>query len=680
MNKENAKKRIEELTEKLREHNYKYYVLSAPEISDYEFDVMLKELEQLEETYPEFKYPDSPTQRVGGEPTKEFKTVTHKYPMLSLGNSYSEEEIKEFDARVRKLVNGEVEYTCEHKYDGVAIGLTYINGRLTAAVTRGDGVQGDDVTNNVKTIKSIPLRLRGDYPEELEVRGEIFMSITGFRELNREREEIGETAFANPRNSASGTLKMQDPTEVAKRPLDCFIYATPTELKNVSTHYESLKYLRTLGLKASTNVAICKTMDEIFEYIRDWDKGRKELDYEIDGVVIKVNSLEQQKLLGATAKSPRWAIAYKFKAERAETTLLSIDYQVGRTGAVTPVANLEPVQLAGTTVKRASLHNEDIIRKLDIRIGDKVYVEKGGEIIPKIIGVNISERKPALQPVLFIKECPECGTPLIRKEGEAAHYCPNEDSCPPQIKGKLEHFISRKAMNIDSLGEGKIEMLFENGLVRNIADLYDLTYEQLFGLEKVIVDNGKEKKLSFQEKTAKKIIEGIEKSKNIPYQKVLFALGIRYVGETVAKKLAAHFKDIDQLATASSEELIEVDEIGEKIAESVIRWFQKPEHREIIERLRTAGVQLSTQGEDKPENNLLSGKSFVVSGVFNRHSREDIKALIEKYGGKNASSISSKTDYVLAGENMGPAKKQKAESLGIPIISEEDFEEMIASK
>ncbi len=680
MNKENAKKRIEELTEKLREHNYKYYVLSAPEISDYEFDVMLKELEQLEETYPEFKYPDSPTQRVGGEPTKEFKTVTHKYPMLSLGNSYSEEEIKEFDARVRKLVNGEVEYTCEHKYDGVAIGLTYINGRLTAAVTRGDGVQGDDVTNNVKTIKSIPLRLRGDYPEELEVRGEIFMSITGFRELNREREEIGETAFANPRNSASGTLKMQDPAEVAKRPLDCFIYATPTELKNVSTHYESLKYLRTLGLKASTNVAICKTMDEIFEYIRDWDKGRKELDYEIDGVVIKVNSLEQQKLLGATAKSPRWAIAYKFKAERAETTLLSIDYQVGRTGAVTPVANLEPVQLAGTTVKRASLHNEDIIRKLDIRIGDKVYVEKGGEIIPKIIGVNISERKPALQPVLFIKECPECGTPLIRKEGEAAHYCPNEDSCPPQIKGKLEHFISRKAMNIDSLGEGKIEMLFENGLVRNIADLYDLTYEQLFGLEKVIVDNGKEKKLSFQEKTAKKIIEGIEKSKNIPYQKVLFALGIRYVGETVAKKLAAHFKDIDQLATASSEELIEVDEIGEKIAESVIRWFQKPEHREIIERLRTAGVQLSTQGEDKPENNLLSGKSFVVSGVFNRHSREDIKALIEKYGGKNASSISSKTDYVLAGENMGPAKKQKAESLDIPIISEEDFEEMIASK
>jgi len=680
MNKENAKKRIEELTEKLREHNYKYYVLSAPEISDYEFDVMLKELEQLEETYPEFKYPDSPTQRVGGEPTKEFKTVTHKYPMLSLGNSYSEEEIKEFDARVRKLVNGEVEYTCEHKYDGVAIGLTYINGRLTAAVTRGDGVQGDDVTNNVKTIKSIPLRLRGDYPEELEVRGEIFMSITGFRELNREREEIGETAFANPRNSASGTLKMQDPAEVAKRPLDCFIYATPTELKNVSTHYESLKYLRTLGLKASTNVAICKTMDEIFEYIRDWDKGRKELDYEIDGVVIKVNSLEQQKLLGATAKSPRWAIAYKFKAERAETTLLSIDYQVGRTGAVTPVANLEPVQLAGTTVKRASLHNEDIIRKLDIRIGDKVYVEKGGEIIPKIIGVNISERKPALQPVLFIKECPECGTPLIRKEGEAAHYCPNEDSCPPQIKGKLEHFISRKAMNIDSLGEGKIEMLFENGLVRNIADLYDLTYEQLFGLEKVIVDNGKEKKLSFQEKTAKKIIEGIEKSKNIPYQKVLFALGIRYVGETVAKKLAAHFKDIDQLATASSEELIEVDEIGEKIAESVIRWFQKPEHREIIERLRAAGVQLSTQGEDKPENNLLSGKSFVVSGVFNRHSREDIKALIEKYGGKNASSISSKTDYVLAGENMGPAKKQKAESLDIPIISEEDFEEMIASK
>ncbi len=680
MNKEEAKKRIRELTNTIREHNYKYYVLSAPVISDYDFDILLKELEKLEEAYPEFRYPDSPTQRIGGEPTKEFKTVTHKYPMLSLSNSYSEEEIREFDARVRKLVKGDVEYTCEHKYDGVAIGLTYINGMLTTAVTRGDGVQGDDVTNNVKTIKSIPLRLRGNYPEELEVRGEIFMSITGFRELNREREEIGEAPFANPRNSASGTLKMQDPAEVAKRPLDCFIYYTPTELRDIKTHYENLKYLRSLGLKTSTNVAICKTLDDIFEYIHDWDRGREQLDYEIDGVVIKVNSLEQQKLLGATAKSPRWAIAYKFKAERAETTLLSIDYQVGRTGAVTPVANLEPVQLAGTTVKRASLHNEDIIRKLDVRIGDKVYVEKGGEIIPKIVGVNTAKRPAGARPVEFIKNCPECGTPLVRKEGEAAHYCPNEDNCPPQIKGKLEHFISRKAMNIDSLGEGKIELLFERGLVKNIADLYDLTYKQLYGLEKVITDNGKEKKISFQEKTAKKIIEGIEKSKNTPYAKVLFALGIRYVGETVARKLAAQFKNIDQLANATFEELIEVDEIGEIIAESVIRWFQKPEHRQIIKRLKTAGVQLSARKEEMPVSNLLDGKSFVVSGIFNRHSRDEIKMLIEKYGGKNVSSISSRTDYVLAGENMGPSKKQKAEKLGIPIINEDEFEKMIASE
>jgi len=678
MNKEEARKRIKELTEKLREHNYKYYVLSAPEISDYEFDMMLKELEELEEAFPEFRFPDSPTQRVGGEPVKEFRTVTHKYPMLSLGNSYSEEEIREFDSRVKKTVGPDVEYTCEHKYDGVAIGLTYINGILTTAVTRGDGVQGDDVTNNVKTIKSIPLHLRGDYPPELEVRGEIFMTITGFQELNREREEIGETPFANPRNSASGTLKMQDPAEVAKRPLDCFIYYTPTELEGIKTHYESLKYLKKIGLKTSGNIAVCKTLDEVFEYIKDWDKGRKELDYDIDGVVIKVNSLEQQKILGNTAKSPRWAIAYKFKAERAETTLLSIDYQVGRTGAITPVANLEPVRLAGTTVKRASLHNEDVIKNLDVRVGDKVYVEKGGEIIPKIVGVNKAARKPGLPPFEFIKICPECGTSLVRKEGEAAHYCPNEDFCPPQIKGKLEHFISRKAMNIDSLGEGKIEILYDHGLVKNIADLYDLTYDQLFGLEKVIRDeSGKEKKISFQEKTAQKILAGIENSKNTPFHKVLFALGIRYVGETVAKKLAAHFRNIDALASASFEELVEVDEIGEKIAESVINWFRKPEHREIIQRLKAAGVQLEVEESEPETENILNGRAFVVSGVFSRHSREEIKALIEKYGGKNVSSISSKTDYVLAGENMGPAKKQKAEKLGVPIISEDEFEKMI---
>lgn len=679
MNKEDARKRIDELTSILREHNYKYYVLSAPVVSDFEFDILLKELEELEASFPELKLPDSPTQRVGGEPTKEFKTITHKYPMLSLGNSYSEKEIREFDTRIRKLIEGEIEYSCEHKYDGVAIGLTYIDGLLSTAVTRGDGTQGDDVTNNVKTIKSIPLRLRGDYPAELEVRGEIFMSIEGFKRLNKEREENGEGTFANPRNSASGTLKMQDPSVVAKRPLDCFIYNSPNNLNHISTHYNSLKYLRSLGLKTSSNIAVCKTIEEIFEYINDWSEGREHLDYEIDGVVIKVNNLQQQKDLGHTAKSPRWAIAYKFKAERAETKLISIDYQVGRTGAVTPVANLEPVLLAGTTVKRASLHNADIIKKLDVRIHDQVYVEKGGEIIPKIVGVNMDARNTDAEPVTFIKNCPECGTELIRKEGEAAYYCLNEDHCPPQIKGKLEHFISRKAMNIDSLGEGKIEMLFDHHLVNNIADLYDLTFDQLYGLEKIIVDEGKEKKISFQKKSADKIIEGIKKSKDIPFNKVLFALGIRHVGETVAKKLATHFNNIDQLASAKHEELIEVDEIGGKIAESMIQWFEKLEHKEIIESLRKAGVQMALKAASLQANsNKLEGKSFVVSGVFTRYSREELKSLIEQNGGKNVSAISSKTDYVLAGDKMGPTKKKKAEKLDVPIITEDEFQKMIS--
>ncbi len=679
MNKEEAKKRIDELSSILREHNYKYYVLSAPDISDFEFDILLKELESLEAAFPDFKLPDSPTQRVGGEPTKEFKTITHKYPMLSLSNSYSETEIKEFDARIRKIIDGEIEYTCEPKYDGVAIGITYINGLLTTAVTRGDGTQGDDVTNNVKTIKSIPLRLRGDYPAELEVRGEIFMSIEGFRWLNEEREKNGESLFANPRNSASGTLKMQDPAIVAKRPLDCFIYNSPNELDHISTHYETLKYMRSLGLKTSSQVAVCKNVEEIFEYISDWNEGRVHLDYNIDGVVIKVNNLQQQKELGYTAKSPRWAIAYKFKAERAETILLSIDYQVGRTGAVTPVANLDPVLLAGTTVKRASLHNADIIQKLDVRIRDQVYVEKGGEIIPKIVGVNLDARDAGATPVTFISNCPECGTELVRNEGEAAYYCPNEDHCPPQIKGKLEHFISRKAMNIDSLGEGKIEMLFNHHLVNNIADLYDLSYDDLYGLEKVIIDQDKEKIISFQKKSADNIIAGIEKSKEVPFNKVLFALGIRHVGETVAKKLALHFNNIDRLAAATHEELIEIDEIGGKIAESVINWFEKQAHKEIIERLRKAGVQLANVASNlQARSYKLEGKSFVVSGVFSNFSREELKLLIEQNGGKNVGSISSKTDYVLAGDNMGPAKKQKAEKLVIPIISEEDFQKMIS--
>ena len=679
MTESEAKKRIEQLTKELNEHNYNYYVLARPTISDYEFDQMMKELEQLEKEYPQYVLPDTPTQRVGGEPTKEFKTVVHRYPFLSLANTYSEQEVRDFDQRVRKTVGNDVEYVCELKYDGVAIGLTYTNGYLTQAVTRGDGNRGDDVTNNVKTIRTIPLRLRNGYPPELEIRGEIYFPIKAFEKLNAEREEIGEPPFANPRNSASGTLKMQDPAEVARRPLDCFMYYIPSEQNLTKTHYESLKLAEKLGFKVSKNIAVCKTIDEIFEFINDWDKGRHHLEYEIDGIVIKVNSIEQQQALGYTAKNPRWAIAYKFKAEQAETILESISYQVGRTGAITPVANLKPVQLAGTTVKRASLHNADIIAQLDVRVGDHVYVEKGGEIIPKIVGVNLAKRKPGTPPTRFIEYCPECGTKLIRKEGEAAHYCPNEDHCPPQIKGKLEHFISRKAMNIDSLGEGKIEVLYDNKLVSNPADLYDLSYEDLYGLEKVIPaeEGKKEKKISFRKKTVENILKGIEQSLNVPFPRVLYAIGIRYVGETVAKKLALHFKSMDALMKASFDELTGVEEIGEKIAESVIEYFAKPEHIEMINRLKEKGIQMEIREEEKPKADVLEGKKFVVSGVFDNYSRDEIKRLIEIYGGKNVSSISSKTDYVLAGHNMGPQKKQKAEELGIPIISEEDFEKMI---
>ena len=679
LSEEQAKKRIDTLCAELQEHNYRYYVLAQPVISDYEYDQKLKELEKLEAAFPQFVRPDSPTRRVGGEPTKEFPTVKHKYPMLSLSNSYSLEEIKAFDVRVRKAVGHEVEYVCELKYDGLAISLTYENGILTQAVTRGDGIQGDDVTQNVKTIRSIPLHLRGNYPSELEIRGEIIMPREEFERLNREREEIGDNPFANPRNAAAGSLKMQDPKEVAKRKLDCFLYYIPHDLEGVTTHYQALRKAKEMGLKVSDNMAICRNMGQIMEYINDWDKGRRHLPYDIDGIVIKVNDLALQKQLGYTAKNPRWAIAYKFKAEQVETILESIDYQVGRTGAITPVANLHPVQLAGTTVKRASLHNADIIAQLDVRIGDTVYVEKGGEIIPKIVGVNFDKRPAGAQPVRFIDRCPECGTPLIRQPGEAAYYCPNEDACPPQIKGKLEHFISRKAMNIDSLGEGKIEILYDHGLVKNIADLYDLTYDKILGLEKIIPsgEGKKEKRISFREKTTENILKGIEQSKQVPFPRVLYALGIRYVGETVAKKLAAHFKNIDALMQASFEELIAVEEIGEKIAESVINYFKKPEHREMIERLRQHGICFRLEETESSTPKLLAGKSFVVSGVFQRRSRNEIKELIERFGGKNVSSISSKTDYVLAGDNMGPAKKAKAEKLGIPILSEAAFEEMI---
>ena len=678
MKAENAKIKIEQLSAELQKHNYNYYVLSQPTITDYDFDLKLKELEQLEKQFPDLKLPDSPTQRVGGEPTKDFKTVRHKYPMLSLSNSYSQEEIREFDLRVRKIIGDEVEYVCELKYDGVAIGLTYVNGILTQAVTRGDGVQGDDVTNNVKTIRSIPLKLQGNYPKEMEIRGEIFLPLKGFEKLNRKRIENGEAPFANPRNSASGTLKMQDPKIVAQRPLDCFLYYIPSQHSEFSSHYQSLKYAEKLGFKISKNIALCKSIDEIFEFIDDWDEGRKHLEYEIDGIVIKVNDLKKQQDLGFTAKSPRWAIAYKFKAERAETKLLSVDFQVGRTGAVTPVANLEPVQLAGTTVKRASLHNADIIKNLDLHYNDSVFVEKGGEIIPKIVGVNKALREENPEEVVFTKICPECGTSLQRLEGEAAHYCPNEDKCPPQIKGKLEHFISRKAMNIDSLGEGKIEMLYDHGLLKDVSDFYKLEYGQLIGLEKIIPasEDKKEKKLSFKEKTVENILKGIEESKKLGFEKVLFALGIRHVGETVAKKLTAHFKNIDALAIASIEDLVEVEEIGEKIAESLTDWFSKPEHIEIIESLKNSGLNF-TIAEVKTLSNLLEGKSFVVSGIFESHSRDELKKLIEQNGGKSISSISSKTNYILAGDKMGPAKKQKAEKLGISIISEEDFENMI---
>lgn len=679
MEKSDAKLKIEKLSHELQTHNYNYYVLSSPTITDFDFDIKLKELESLENQFPDLKQPDSPTQRVGGEPTKDFVTVVHKYPMLSLSNSYSEQEIRDFDKRVRKLIGDKLEYVCELKYDGVAIGLTYVNGILKQAVTRGDGVQGDDVTNNVKTIRSIPLSLRGNFPKEIEIRGEIYFPLNDFENLNKQRIEHGEQAFANPRNSASGSLKMQNPKEVAKRPLDCFLYYIPSPHKEFKTHYESLKFAETMGFKISKNIALCKNVDEIFEFINDWDVGRSKLNYEIDGIVIKVNNLKMQRDLGFTAKSSRWAIAYKFKTERLESKLLSVDFQVGRTGAVTPVANLSPILLGGTTVKRASLHNADIIENLDLHYNDTVYVEKGGEIIPKIVGVNKGLRESNAEKVVFINICPECGSQLVRSEGEAAYYCLNDEECPPQIKGRLEHFISRKAMNIDSLGEGKIEMLFENNLVKEFSDLYKLKYESLIGIEKLIPAEGdkKEKKLSFKEKTVANILAGIAESKKLGFEKVLFALGIRHVGVTVAKKIAQHFISIDKVSTANFDELIEVDEIGEKIAESLIDWFSKDEHKKIIEELTNSGLNFIITEIKEPINNVLKGKAFVVSGVFENRSREELKQLIEDYGGKNISSISSKTNYILAGENMGPAKKQKAEKLNIPIISENELFEMI---
>lgn len=678
---EKAKFRIDQLVEELNLHNYNYYVVDKPVISDYEFDILLKELSDLENKYPQFLLPHSPTQRVGGEIIKSFVQVKHKYPMLSLANTYSEEELKDFDNRIRKLIpDTDFEYVCELKYDGVAIGLTYINGELYQAVTRGDGTQGDDVTANVRTIKSIPLKLKGDYPPEFEIRGEIILPHAGFEKMNAERLEIGEDAFANPRNAASGSLKMQDSKEVARRPLDCFLYFLLGENLPFASHYENLIKAREWGFKIPNYIVKCNRIEEVFDFINFWDEARKDLPFDIDGIVIKVNDYNLWQQLGFTAKSPRWAISYKFKAERVATPLLSVDFQVGRTGAVTPVANLKAVQLAGTLVKRASLHNADFISNMDIRLGDTVFVEKGGEIIPKIVGVDESKRGSEMFPFSFIENCPECGSKLFRKEGEAAYYCLNENECPPQIKGKLHHFIHRKAMNIESLGEGKIEVLFDNKLVMNVADLYELDYQQLIGLEKKIVsEDGKTKIISFRQKTVENILKGIEASKSIAFESLLFALGIRFVGETVAKKLASHFRNIENLMKATYEELITVDEIGDKIAGSLLEYFKEPKNIAIIERLKLKNLQFEIKENTALKlSNKLNGASFVVSGVFEKFSRDEIKNLIEQNGGKNVGSISSKTSYVLAGDKMGPEKRKKAEELSIPIISENDFIAMIS--
>ena len=687
MTKEEARERIAALSEELEQHNYNYYILAKPTINDYEFDMMLEELARLEREFPEFLLPSSPTQRVGGGITKEFQSVKHRYPMLSLSNSYSKEDIEDFINRIKKSVDGEVEFCCELKFDGLSISLQYEEGVLIRAVTRGDGMQGDDVTTNVRTIHTVPLKLHGDFPPFFEMRGEIVMPFESFDHLNEQRVEAGEDLFANPRNAAAGTLKLQDSREVARRRLDNYCYYMMMDglEDRYQTHYESLQAAKKWGFNVSNYMAICKSVEEIFDFINYWDEARHQLPFAIDGIVLKVNSYEQQQALGYTAKSPKWAIAYKFKAEEVETELQSVDFQVGRHGTITPVANLAPVLLAGTTVKRATLNNEDFIRQFDLHYGDTVTVVKGGEIIPKIIGVNFDKRQQGALPVEFTKVCPACGTELIQHEGEAAWYCPNAQACPPQVKGRIEHFISRKAMNIESLGEGKIELLYDEGVIKDVADLYSLTYDKLFGLAKEIpildengIETGKTRKVSFKEKTAQNIIDALEKSKTVPFERVLFALGIRNVGEVVAKTIVAEYHDIDLLMQASVEDLSAINTVGEVIALSVKAFFENPINLNIVERLKAAGLQFAKAEEpksDKPQ--LLAGKTFVVSGVFAHYSRDGIKATIEAYGGKNASSISSKTDYVLAGDKMGPEKRKKAESLGIPIISEEDFEKMI---
>lgn len=669
MNKEEAKAEIIRLSEEIEKHNRLYYIENSPEISDYEFDMLLEKLQQLESQFPEFAFDHSPSKRVGGDITKKFETVVHRFPMLSLSNTYSEEEIIDWENRLKKSAEGPLQFVCELKYDGVAIGIRYEKGVMTKAVTRGDGTRGEDVTTNVKTIRTIPLKLKGDFPQDFEIRGEIFMPLNAFRKLNAEREEVGEPLFANPRNTASGTLKMQDSRIVAERSLDSFLYGVYGEDLPFEGHFQAVEAAESWGFKvpklAHRYIGLTDSISGIMDFIHYWDKKRYELPFEIDGVVIKVNNYNQQKKLGFTAKSPRWAIAYKFKTERVETLLESVSYQVGRTGAITPVANLQPVQLGGTTVKRASLHNADQIEKLGLHSGDSVFVEKGGEIIPKIVGVNEDKRNSTAETIVFLHNCPECGTELIRREGEAQHYCPNEDTCPPQAKGKLEHFISRKAMNIDGLGAETVDLMYEKGLVKTIADLYDLTFDQVVNLDRM------------GEKSANNLILGLKASENVPFERVLFALGIRFVGETVAKKLAKYFKTIDAIMDAGYDDLVQVEEIGEKIAIAVQQHFSKQENRDIIERLKKAGLQFKIT-EKENESNKLEGATFVVSGVFNAFSRDEVKELIETNGGKNVSSVSSKTKFLLAGEGMGPAKLKKATDLGVQILSEDEFIQMIS--
>lgn len=659
----NIQETIQTLRDELNQHNYNYYVLDNATISDYDFDIKLKELQDLENKHPEFFDEDSPTQRVGGTVTKNFKTIAHQYRMYSLDNSYSKEDLIDWENRIQRVLgNINLQYTCELKYDGASISISYENGKLVQALTRGDGFQGDEVTNNIKTIKSIPIKLKGDYPEKFDIRGEIILPYAGFEKMNQELIEIGETPYSNPRNTASGSLKLQDSAEVAKRPLECLLYFVTGNNLPFETQYEGLELARKWGFKVPNEAKLVNDMQEVFDFIDYWDIHRHQLPYETDGVVIKVNNIHSQEELGYTAKSPRWAIAYKFKSEQVSTKLRSISYQVGRTGAITPVANLEPVQLAGTIVKRASLHNADQIEKLDIRINDTVFVEKGGEIIPKIIAVDLEKRPENSEITQYITHCPECQTELVRNAGEANHYCPNFYGCPPQIIGRVQHYISRKAMDIEGLGGETVALLFNNGLVYNYADLYELKVEDILHLERMA------------QKSAENLVNGVEKSKEIPFESVLFALGIRFVGETVAKKLAKHYKNIDALSQASLMDLILVDEIGERIAKSVIEFFENEENKIIIERLKSYGVQFETVERINPNaTEKFIGKTFVVSGVFSQFSRDELKKTIEDNGGKVGSSISAKTDFVVAGDNMGPAKLEKATKLNIPILSEDDF-------